>query len=79
MHLPLYGSKDECPKTVGSIGTITKSRATALFYFSFFSLHFSAAPPPAGLRDFLKKEGPEAFAKKVREHKGLLLTDTTFR
>lgn len=24
-------------------------------------------------------EGPAAFAKKVREHKGLLLTDTTFR
>ncbi|RUS77143.1 hypothetical protein EGW08_015099 [Elysia chlorotica] len=35
--------------------------------------------PPAGFRDVLKKEGPEAFAKKVREHKGLLLTDTTFR
>lgn len=35
--------------------------------------------PPAGFRDILVKEGPEAFAKKVREHKGLLLTDTTFR
>ncbi|XP_046982316.1 pyruvate carboxylase, mitochondrial isoform X2 [Schistocerca americana] len=36
------------------------------------------APPP-GLRDILKKEGPEGFAKHVRQHKGLLLMDTTFR
>ena len=35
--------------------------------------------PPAGLRDILLEEGPEAFAKKVRKHKGLLLMDTTFR
>ena len=27
----------------------------------------------------LTKEGPEAFAKAVREHDGLLLMDTTFR
>jgi pyruvate carboxylase len=27
----------------------------------------------------LLNEGPDAFAKKVREHKGLLLMDTTFR
>lgn len=35
--------------------------------------------PPPGLRNILKTEGPQAFAKKVREHKGLLLMDTTFR
>ncbi|KAK8763547.1 pyruvate carboxylase isoform X1 [Amblyomma americanum] len=35
--------------------------------------------PPPGLRDILLKEGPEAFAKKVRQHDGLLLMDTTFR
>ncbi|KAH3854697.1 hypothetical protein DPMN_097245, partial [Dreissena polymorpha] len=35
--------------------------------------------PPKGLREVLLKEGPQAFAKKVREHKGLLLMDTTFR
>ncbi|KAH6926545.1 hypothetical protein HPB50_019752 [Hyalomma asiaticum] len=35
--------------------------------------------PPPGLRDVLVKEGPEAFAKKVRQHDGLLLMDTTFR
>lgn len=41
---------------------------------------FVPAPtPPTGWRDVLVKEGPEAFAKKVREHKGLLLMDTTFR
>lgn len=39
----------------------------------------SAPAPPTGWRDVLVKEGPEAFAKKVREHKGLLLMDTTFR
>ncbi|XP_071961975.1 pyruvate carboxylase, mitochondrial-like [Antedon mediterranea] len=36
-------------------------------------------PAPAGFRDILLKEGPEAFAKAVRQHKGLLLMDTTFR
>ncbi|KAK3093492.1 hypothetical protein FSP39_016408 [Pinctada imbricata] len=34
---------------------------------------------PLGWRDVLKKDGPEGFAKKVRDHKGLLLMDTTFR
>ncbi|XP_064604061.1 pyruvate carboxylase, mitochondrial-like [Liolophura sinensis] len=38
-----------------------------------------AVPQPSGWRDVLVKEGPEGFAKKVREHKGLLLMDTTFR
>ena len=30
-----------------------------------------------GWRDLLTQQGPEAWAKAVREHKGLLLTDTT--
>lgn len=35
--------------------------------------------PPLGLRNVLLQEGPAGFAKKVRQHKGLLLMDTTFR
>lgn len=35
--------------------------------------------PPQGFRHILKAQGPEAFAKTVRNHKGLLLMDTTFR
>lgn len=35
--------------------------------------------PPPGLRDVFVKEGPKGFAKAVRAHKGLLLTDTTWR
>ncbi|XP_067400171.1 pyruvate carboxylase, mitochondrial [Emydura macquarii macquarii] len=35
--------------------------------------------PPAGFRDILLREGPEGFAKAVRQHRGLLLMDTTFR
>ncbi|KAG8171990.1 hypothetical protein JTE90_017532 [Oedothorax gibbosus] len=35
--------------------------------------------PSAGFRDILIRDGPEAFAKAVRNHKGLLLMDTTFR
>lgn len=35
--------------------------------------------PPRGWRDILLEKGPEGFAKAVREHKGLLLMDTTFR
>ncbi|PSN56239.1 Pyruvate carboxylase [Blattella germanica] len=35
--------------------------------------------PPQGFRHIFKSQGPEAFAKAVRNHKGLLLMDTTFR
>lgn len=35
--------------------------------------------PPKGLREILKSQGPEAFAKEVRSRKNLLLMDTTFR
>jgi pyruvate carboxylase len=38
-----------------------------------------ATPPPAGWRQRLLDEGPEAFARAVREHEGLLLMDTTWR
>ena len=41
--------------------------------------HDLLAPPPAGSRDRLKELGPEKFAAWVRDHKGLLLTDTTMR
>jgi hypothetical protein len=33
----------------------------------------------AGWRDLLVAEGPEAWAKAVRQHQGVLLTDTTWR
>ena len=35
--------------------------------------------PPPGFKQIIDKEGPEAFAKAVRNHKGLLLMDTTWR
>lgn len=35
--------------------------------------------PPRGWKQILDEEGPEGFARRVREHKGLLLTDTTWR
>ena len=35
--------------------------------------------PLRGFRDIIVMEGPEAFAKAVRQHQGLLLMDTTFR
>ncbi|KAF5284585.1 hypothetical protein FQR65_LT02411 [Abscondita terminalis] len=35
--------------------------------------------PPQGFRHIYKEKGPEAFAKAVRNHKSLLLMDTTFR
>ncbi|KRT84744.1 hypothetical protein AMK59_2091 [Oryctes borbonicus] len=35
--------------------------------------------PARGFRQIYKEQGPEAFAKAVRNHKGLLLMDTTFR
>ncbi|XP_071525855.1 pyruvate carboxylase, mitochondrial isoform X1 [Panulirus ornatus] len=39
----------------------------------------AATDPPRGFKDILVAEGPEGFAKAVRNHKGLLLMDTTFR
>ncbi|KAK8814421.1 hypothetical protein WA158_008283 [Blastocystis sp. Blastoise] len=36
-------------------------------------------PMPTGFRQIYKEQGPKAFAKAVRDHKGLLLTDTTWR
>ena len=38
-----------------------------------------ANKPLKGWRDVLQKEGPEGWAKAVRQHKGVLLTDTTMR
>lgn len=37
------------------------------------------AQPPKGFRQIFKEQGPEAFAKAVRNHNGLLLMDTTYR
>lgn len=34
---------------------------------------------PTSLRQTYKEKGPQAFAKAVRQHKGLLLTDRTWR
>jgi len=36
-------------------------------------------PPPQGFRDVLINLGPKAFAESVRRHRGLLVTDTTWR
>ena len=35
--------------------------------------------PEGGMRKILLEEGPAGYAKAVREHKGLLVTDTTWR
>jgi len=35
--------------------------------------------PSSGMRQILLEKGPEGYAKYVREHKGLLVTDTTWR
>ncbi len=37
------------------------------------------APPAQGFRDVLVNLGPKAFAESVRRHRGLLVTDTTWR
>lgn len=50
-------------------------RVTSAWVFHLFK----GSKPPPGFRDVLLKEGPEGFAKAVRNHDGLLLMDTTFR
>jgi pyruvate carboxylase len=49
-----------------------------LLFTKFFYMKISE-PIPEGLRSILLKEGPKGFAKAVRNHKGLMLMDTTFR
>lgn len=39
----------------------------------------TASSKKAGMRHILLEEGPAGYAKAVREHKGLLVTDTTWR
>ena len=39
----------------------------------------SVAGKKAGMRHILLEQGPAGYAKAVREHKGLLVTDTTWR
>lgn len=36
-------------------------------------------PPTAGWRKIFLEKGPEAFAKAVRDYKGVLIMDTTWR
>ncbi|XP_017771058.1 PREDICTED: pyruvate carboxylase, mitochondrial isoform X2 [Nicrophorus vespilloides] len=48
-------------------------------YISVTSEEGPNVQPPKGFRQIYKEQGPEAFAKAVRAHKGLLLMDTTFR
>jgi pyruvate carboxylase len=36
-------------------------------------------PPPQGWREILEHRGPAEMAKAVRKHRGLLITDTTWR
>ncbi|KAJ2518441.1 pyruvate carboxylase [Coemansia sp. RSA 1939] len=38
-----------------------------------------ATAPPAGWRDVLLRSGPAAFAQAIRQHKGTLIMDTTWR
>lgn len=54
--------------------------SSEFFDLRLTSLKFSdILEPPKGFRHIYKEQGPEAFAKAVRQHKGLLLMDTTFR
>lgn len=46
---------------------------------SEYSVAVTVTDPPKGLRDIFKSDGPDAFARAVRERKQLLLMDTTFR
>ncbi|KAL4713314.1 hypothetical protein ACJJTC_015301 [Scirpophaga incertulas] len=39
----------------------------------------TAVQPPRGLKQILTEGGPEAFVKAVRQNKGLMLMDTTYR
>ncbi|KAK7504778.1 hypothetical protein BaRGS_00003806, partial [Batillaria attramentaria] len=69
----------------GSVDTYFIDENPQLFQFTASQnraqklLYYLATKPSPGWRDVLLKEGPEKFAKKVREHQGVLLMDTTMR
>ena len=53
--------------------------STTYFFRIDLDKFFVDSEPPRGWRSILVNEGPEAFAKAIRNHQGLLLTDTTMR
>jgi pyruvate carboxylase len=59
-----------------SPATIPRSVAAPKLPKAQASTHLDTYP---GWRHILQQEGPAAYAKKVREHKGLLIMDTTWR
>ena len=59
--------------------TMVNGKARVLGTYLDFLCNILGVSPPAGLRDVFLKDGPEAFAKHVRQAKGTLLTDTSFR
>jgi len=61
------------------LGTPCSLFSAVLNQASVMSTVGQLPPLPRGWRDVLVEKGPEAFAKQVRQHKGLLLMDTTFR
>lgn len=55
------------------------SYPSAVTFSHLTFLFTTSVEPPAGWRSIFTEKGPKAFAKAVRAHKGLLLTDTTMR
>jgi len=56
-----------------------KLSARTIRYAMFAVIVDQLLTMPRGWRDILLEQGPEGLAKAVRQHKGLLLMDTTFR
>lgn len=91
-HFPLFTLRSISPLSYSNafFGHCTRKLTNPhvkAFYNSseFFDLRLTPLKfsdilePPKGFRHIYKEQGPEAFAKAVRQHKGLLLMDTTFR
>lgn len=64
------------PKNV--IPPVPQTPTSKLGFCKQTSQYYLEHTAPSGFRDILLKDGPAKFAKAVRDHKGALLTDTTF-
>jgi pyruvate carboxylase len=73
-HPPELGA-DQSKIQLGSTGAVPKP---VMPKTASAAAQASTAVKP-GMRHILLEKGPEGFAKAVREHKGLLLMDTTWR
>uniref|UniRef100_A0A1I8GA93 pyruvate carboxylase n=1 Tax=Macrostomum lignano TaxID=282301 RepID=A0A1I8GA93_9PLAT len=73
------GFLDRNPQLMRQRRRVAGAETAQVYCISHEFPGISVAVPPDGWRKILKQKGPEAFAKAILDHPGVLLTDTTMR